>query len=94
MYKYSLDMAKIVPALLEAVIKSSPLENHTKTIFIQESLKKLIADSKFLNFCTKKIKITKNWVLDELTIVDFYFYETCFYICGFFANYLKGVEEL
>ena len=39
-------------------------------------------------------KHTGGWVLGELTLIDFYFYETCFYVCGFFQSYIEADEDL
>lgn len=47
-----------------------------------------------MTFCLKKHKITSKWVLGELTIIDFYFYEICFYINGFFNSYISTDAQL
>jgi hypothetical protein len=33
---------------------------------------------------------TKKFVLDTITLVDFIFYEICFYLCGFYEEYIKN----
>jgi hypothetical protein len=43
LFKYSLDMNKIMPAIMDIVVKSSGLEANQKKAYIQQGLKKLIS---------------------------------------------------
>lgn len=49
-----------------------------------KTFRKIIEESKFIEVCYKKILKTKKFVFDYLTIIDFLFYEICYYIEGFY----------
>ena len=50
----------------------------------------MVLESKFLNYCLKNHKTTKKWVFEYLSIVDFFFYDVCFYIINFFREIIEG----
>lgn len=41
-----------------------------------------------MDYCLKKLAKGSAFIVEEISIVDFLFYEICFYITGFFGNYI------
>lgn len=67
----------------------SKAETPEKEEYIEFTFKKMLAECKFLEFCLKSLARGKKYIFDSLTLVDFIFYEQCFYICGFFQPYIS-----
>ena len=42
-----------------------------------------------MDYCLRKINISKGFVGSNLSVIDFLFYEVCFYLHGFFYEILK-----
>lgn len=85
MFKYWMEKNKMIPIIIDIVMQSaSELNEDKKKAKIKEMLLGMVSDSKFLFYCLKNYKKNKKWVFDVLTIVDFFFYEVCFYIKNFF----------
>jgi hypothetical protein len=86
--KYSLQRKRIFASLFEAF--NSLARKQDKELHLEQSLKKLLAECKFVEFCLRNLGRGRQWVLETLTIVDFVFFETCFYICGFFGEFVSS----
>jgi hypothetical protein len=56
--------------------------------YVEAQLRKMVTECKFLEFCLLNLARGREYVLEHLTIADFVFYEQCFYICGFFQQYI------
>lgn len=46
-------------------------------------------ECKFMEYCLRSLARGKNYIMDSFTIVDLVFYEKCFYICGFFDDFIN-----
>jgi hypothetical protein len=70
-----------------SALPSTPV--NTQCALVHGNLRKLTSECRFMEFCLRALARGKEWVLEELTIVDFLFYELCFYICGFLEPYIE-----
>lgn len=48
----------------------------------------MASDCRFIEYCIKVIARGKEYVQESLTLVDFLFYEQCFYLAGFLAEHI------
>lgn len=51
-------------------------------------LRRMANDCRFIEYCLKVIAKGKEYVQESITLVDFLFYEKCFYLAGFFAQHI------
>lgn len=86
MFKYWMEKKKMMPLIIETVFLSASEGVDERPVKIREMLTKMVVESKFLNYCIKNHKLTKKWVMECLSIVDFFFYDICFYIVNFFRE--------
>lgn len=89
-----MEKKKIMPEIAEIIKKTTGYHETEKGVMIRELITKLVNETRFIKFCLKCHQETSNWILDELTLIDFYFYETSFYIVGFFHSYIEADEKL
>lgn len=50
----------------------------------------MLTDFRFIDFCLKSVIKSKKYILDHLTLADFVFYEICYYICGFYGEFIAN----
>lgn len=55
--------------------------------------RKLSKECSFMEYCLRHLHKPQNTILEDLTIIDFIFYEQCFYINGFFGAYIGKESE-
>lgn len=88
--KYCLQRKRIMALIFETFASlPAKLETEEKQAFVEAQLRRMITECKFLEFCLLNLARGREYVLEELTIVDFIFYEQCFYICGFFQEFIN-----
>lgn len=46
-------------------------------------------DCRFIDYCLKVLAKGKEYIQESITLVDFLFYEQCFYLAGFFAPHIN-----
>ena len=92
LFKYSVQKKKIMSSIMEG-LKNLEEPTLNKKEQGEKILKKIIEESKFIEVCYKRILKTKKYNFDYLTIIDFLFYEICYYIEGFYKDILPKESE-
>ncbi len=81
--KYSTQRKRIMAIIFETFSALPSTPPQAQPTLVHSHLRRLTSECKFMEFCMKQLARGKEWVLEELSVVDFLFYEICFYICGF-----------
>jgi hypothetical protein len=59
----------------------------------EKTLKKIIEENRFIDVCLKRFSKTKKCLFEYLTVIDFLFYEICFYVEGFYKDLIPKESE-
>lgn len=89
-----MEKKRMVPSIVEIIKETCGLHEAEKVAVTCSMLKKVIAETRFLNFCLKAHLKSQSWVMGDVSLVDFFFYEACFYIAGFLEPYIKNDPHL
>ena len=89
--KYTVQRKKIMTLMIETL--GGMGEAQDKVAFIDQFLRRLSKECSFMEYCLKAVVKPQKTVLDALSIVDFVFYELCFYLNGFFGYYIPKEGE-
>jgi hypothetical protein len=81
--KYSSQRKRIMAILFDAFSALPSAPAPAQPALVHAHLRRLTSECRFMEFCLRQLARGKEWVLEELSLVDFLLYEICFYICGF-----------
>lgn len=84
--KFYTQRKRIMSHLFETL--SNLGEEQEKGNYVEGQLKRMASDCRFIEYCIKVIARGKEYVQESLTLVDFLFYEQCFYLAGFLAEHI------
>lgn len=67
------------------------LDDHTlsKKELTEKIFKKIVEENRFIEVCLKKFAKNKKYIFEYPTVIDFLFYEICFYIEGFYKELVQ-----
>lgn len=71
---------------------SNLAEEQEKENYVEGQLRRMANECRFIDYCIKAIAKGKEYVQESLTLVDFLFYEQCFYLAGFFAQHIPKIS--